>query len=488
MSGTKKLEKILKHCEGNAWVIFLFFCLLVVWFQFHLLNYKQSETIVTAKMIASGMTLYSEIFNHHGPLTFLSGVVLELISSFKVSAHRVPIMLLQWCALAAIYTSPMLRGEGQKKLCVAVIATAMMRVMPSIYGHTYMYQCIAGLLMIIVLCQYTMPAITCPEKLTKQKIFLGNIILVSLPFLAVTYAPFSALVFLASLRNDLLKNALIASLAGLTANLIFLALIASFPGYVVTHFYINGVILPLFSQGSNLVNFFRNIFPDTQTKAKYLLLVVLALCTLLVRERKYLPWRSILLAIAIISLLIRGWVSLHGISFFYASFAILIILAPTKIKPIFVYLTLIICGCLLLSHVPKKEKIPSSTEFSELVKKVTNKDDRIIAYTFQNYEYIASERLPASGHFFYLPWQEKYNENPKWGIKIDACKDIDHYRPKVMLIDKWKVWDRFEWNSYAGCVQKLIDKYYVQLPNTPYYLRQDIYDKYKNTPENAHKL
>ena len=49
--------------------------------EFALLNYKlfgdEAETIVGAKMIATGMKLYSEIFNHHGPLTFLPGLITE---------------------------------------------------------------------------------------------------------------------------------------------------------------------------------------------------------------------------------------------------------------------------------------------------------------------------------------------------------------------------------------------------------------------------
>ena len=43
-----------------------------------------------------------------------------------------------------------------------------------------------------------------------------------------------------------------------------------------------------------------------------------------------------------------------------------------------------------------------------------------------------------------------------------------------MLIDKWKVWDRYSWDSYAGCIQKIIDKDYSQVLGKPYYIRKDI--------------
>ena len=85
--------------------------------------------------------------------------------------------------------------------------------------------------------------------------------------------------------------------------------------------------------------------------------------------------------------------------------------------------------------------------------------------------------LFASGHFFYLPWQQTYNDDPKLGIVIDACRDIAEYRPKLMLIDKWVVWGRHPWESYAGCAQGIIDRDYRQLPGRPIYVRNDLFDR-----------
>jgi hypothetical protein len=61
--------------------LFLLCAILGTRYQYFLLRQKEwgdeSETIVTAKMMAAGKYLYSEIFNHHGPLTFLSGVAMD---------------------------------------------------------------------------------------------------------------------------------------------------------------------------------------------------------------------------------------------------------------------------------------------------------------------------------------------------------------------------------------------------------------------------
>jgi hypothetical protein len=101
--------------------------------------------------------------------------------------------------------------------------------------------------------------------------------------------------------------------------------------------------------------------------------------------------------------------------------------------------------------------------------------DRIIAYTFANEQYLLSERLPASGNFFYLPMQESYLKNPLFGININACEQINAYKPKVMFIDKWKVWDTYSWESYASCIQNTLDSDYMQLDSNPYYIRKDLF-------------
>src|ERR1700761_579116 len=98
-----------------GWSLFALWAVLVVRYQYNLLNYLQypdeSETIVTAKMMAAGSVLYRDIFNHHAPLTFLTGFVLEKFGSFGVPGHRVPIAIMQLIALATIFFSPLLKDN-----------------------------------------------------------------------------------------------------------------------------------------------------------------------------------------------------------------------------------------------------------------------------------------------------------------------------------------------------------------------------------------
>lgn len=472
------------------YILLFLFAILSFRYQYLLLNYREwgdeSETIVAAKMMAAGMKLYSEIFNHHGPLTFLPGVLAEKFGDFGVLGHRVSIALLQVLAILSIYKSPALRSESQRILASVASVTVILVFMPDIFGHMYKYQTIVGILLVVILSQYTVPAILCPENLSPLRVILGNFLIASLPFLAITYLPVAGLIFLASFRGEYFKNIATGCSLGLIANLFFLGVYGSFSGFLAFHLYLNAKVLPFYAGlqpgGELIVNALRVATSDL-THFLSLIGILLSALILAQKEEKF-PWRTLLLVAGLFSLLMRG-AGFHGMPYFYAILPLLalnlsLIDTNSRASKQIVLGFLLLCVVKISLILPgDRQKITSSpipveTEFSRLVAEFTGPEDRIIAYSFQNFQYLVSGRLPASGHFFYLPWQEKYNENPKFGISIDACKQIKEAAPKVMLIDKWKVWDRFPWDSYAGCVQKFLDSNYRQIPDRPYYIRNDL--------------
>ena len=170
----------------------LLFVVLALRYQLYLLNYMEwgdeAETVVTAKMIVAGQTLYSQIFNHHGPLTFLTGIIVEKFGGHSIAAHRLPIAALQISALLAICFSPIAPHRLAGMFYAVIIATLVLLAFPSIFGHTYIYQVLCGLFLVIILAQYTMPAIAMPEALGPVRVFVGNFLLAAIPFLAINYA------------------------------------------------------------------------------------------------------------------------------------------------------------------------------------------------------------------------------------------------------------------------------------------------------------
>ncbi|WP_158244685.1 hypothetical protein, partial [Pseudomonas sp. MPBD4-3] len=488
----KNLKQCLnwKYFDFFVVIIFSVFVVLAIRYQIKLLDYlvfgDEAETIVAAKMMVSGQKLYSEIFNHHGPLTFLPGMLLELFGDFGVSAHRVPIAIFQILAVASIYFSPLLNDAFTRKAYAITISSVILLFFPELFGSMYMYQVMAGLIIIVVLAQYTLPTICSPEKVSTRNVFLGNTLIACLPFLAITYAPIAFLLFASSLRKKYLAKSSIYLAGAILANIAFLACIGSIAGFFAFHIYLNSEILPLYNSGQTGVNLIKNAFnASTESLANFsFFILIVAVISRLSSAENGFPWRSLLLAAGFASLLIRG-LGFHALPYYYSLMAIPLVFFSGRSNiprqsQLATTLLIIVCVIKLSLLIPgdkeklESSKIPLSTEFSRLVQELTDKNDRIIAYSFNNQEYIASHRLPASGNFFYLPWQEKYNESPKFGIKIDACKEISEYQPKIMLIDKWKAFDTFSWESYGGCIQKLLDKDYTQYPGRPYYLRKDV--------------
>ncbi|SET63228.1 hypothetical protein [Thorsellia anophelis] len=486
--------KIERPNQFFYWVLCIIFFIFIIFslrYQYLLLDYREwgdeSETIITVKMMAAGMKLYSEIFNHHGPLTFMPGLLLENFDSFGISGHRVIIAFFQVLAVVFIYTSPILKSRVPKILASVTAITVILVFMPKMHGHMYAYQTLAGIMLLIILAQYTLPAILLDNELKPSVIFLGTLLISSLPFLAITYIPISILIFLASFRKKNINYIFFGVSLGLIVNLFFLYVYGSFHGFAAFHIYLNTKILPFYIYNEPL-SLFHLVLKATQVlifdRGHLISFIAILLSFFYASLEKRQLWRIALLIIALCSLLIRGK-GFHGMPYFYAIIPILV-LNFNLIEYKYVYVRYVIfffllsCLTKVSLIIPKdlqkilSSPIPVETEFSKLVNQFTSPDDRIIAYSFQNHEYLASERLPASGYFFYLPWQEKYNENPKFGIAINACDQIKKVAPKIMLIDKWMVWDKFPWESYAGCIDRFLESAYYKLPNKPYYIRKDL--------------
>lgn len=471
-------------------LLLLVWLVLVVRYQYNLLNYLQypdeSETIVTAKMMAAGGTLYRDIFNHHGPLTFLPGLILEKFGSFGVPGHRVPIALLQLVALATIFFSPLLKDNLTRGLYTVVCSVVLLRLLPGFfYAHAYMYQAMAGSLIIVILALYTLPAICMKAALTNRSVVVGNLLIASLPFLNITFAPTAALLFLASLRRPFLRRSWLWLAIGGALNVAFLGWVGSFRGYAAFHFYMNFEVLPIYNYEVDTWHLFTNIFRVAINPRSWFMVAMAAVSIAwLARREQAFPWRTALLAGALVVILTRG-PSFYSTPFVEGVLALPLVffdrpLRRGRLVDASAAAMFAVCLFSISLVLPMDRKrldagnVPLTTEFSQLADIFTSPGDRIIVYTVRNYEYVVADRLPASGNFFYFPWQEKYNEHPKLGVKIDTCDEIRKARPKLMLIDKWKVWDLYPWASYGGCVQDIIDAGYTRILNGPYYVRKDI--------------
>mgnify|MGYP006977397093 CR=1 FL=1 len=488
-NGRPDLPRSLVILGGFA---FALYAILLVRYQINLLYFMdwedESETVVGARLMAEGWLLYGDFFNHHGPLTFFSGWLIEQFGNFGVAAHRIPIAVLQWLALLALAFSPLVRDRLITLIYAGTVGAVMVLYLPELLGHMYKYQTIAGLLLLIALAQYVLPAIFRPEQRQHPlRVLLGNVLLASLPFFALTYIPVTLLLLLAAARRNRWPLMLAGVAIGVLLNLAFLVGTGSVRGYLAYHFYLNTRVLPLYDGPQGLWDMFLHVYrsvTDRLTHLLIMLVLVLGLTRLAACERGF-PWRALLVGVALASLLVRaGDLEFHRLTYLYACMPVPLLLFNYFARPGWAWLPLaafFLTLMLKLSLMLPQDRarldawpLPDQSEFSELVKMMTEPDDRIIAYAFRNLEYILSDRLPASGNYFYFPWQEKYNEAPVLGVKIDTCADIDAARPRLMMVDRIDVLERYPWDSYGGCVQDIMDAHYTRIAHRPFYVRNDI--------------
>jgi hypothetical protein len=484
------MKLILKDTKFIDLLINLFFILflaLALRYQFFLLTYKQwgdeSETIVTAKMIASGYKLYSYIVNLHGPLVFLPGSIIELFGDFGIKVHRVPIAILQIFAIFSIYKSPLFSDNNLRKLYVVIAISIMLLELPKVFGHMYKYQVIAGLLIAIILSQYTLPSLFSQKKQSNRNVILNNALITSLPFLGAIYAPLSIILMGISIKKAYLASCLKGISISLACNILFLLLACSFSGYLLMHFQINA---SLNIENGNIFNLIKNIKNAVLSSWFQIALFGFLSITfgyLIFLRRIYIS--AFILFFGILSLLIRG-TGFYALPYFYSMLAIPIVLfykkkitsKYIKILLLFILTILILKISLLINKHDlrklKAEQIPSFTQFSDFARGVTDKNQKIIAYSFQNYQYILSGRLPASGAFFLLPYIVNFNNGKNYPLANKACEEIASYLPRVMLIDKWNVGDISPWDKYGRCIQEIIDKNYTLIPESNFYIPNNI--------------
>ena len=469
-------------------------------YQFQMLYFREwgdeSETIVGARMISSGQILYSEIFNHHGPYTFVLALALESLGNFSVVAHRVPIMILQWIFIISVYFSPNLKRRDVKLLCAMSVAGALSLGMIVTLLNTNTYQVTVGLLLGIALVQFVIPAIFTPSKLNLVSSTVGFFILASLSFFAVWYLPTALMLMAVSLRRVYSSAAVLGTALAAFFGVGFIVVFGSINGYLVDHFYVNAIVMSSYQRDETWLG------PLTPRGIFDLMVLLVGPCSIMVSgfllgkrmEFSTSHWRLVVLMLSLLPLLYRG-ISFQSIPFYVSAVALLVIglmfiersslpqiqVLRGSIQPTVLFLSfcfigaaVAILGVVEIRSYFNSRSIPAKTLFSELSDELTRPGDRVIAYPFENYEYIASNRLPASGDFFLLPWQEDLRLKAFPNSDISACDDISDYKPKIMLLSREAPWERYPLASYAGCIQKVADRDYVRFQDTDIYIRNDL--------------
>lgn len=482
----------------------------------------EAEKFVAAQMLNQGLHLYRDVFAHHGPIPYMiAHLYTNVVSPTDFSLIRLAVVFLAGLSCLSISFSPILKSLTARVWAAAVYLSVLSSVWVLQGIHMLLYQQIGGFLFVIVLAQMVLPALL-GEKMTKTGLFFSGFSLTLACFSAYSFGPaavffvVSTFLSLMAFRENLsiyTKNIFIGIVSALSIVVLWLISFGDLVGYLIYHFYFNQKIYAPFigfSSRAILNNCNIAFTPHRRIDAISVFFFILWISILVfIALNKTPKIKDVLLKIGAIFFLFMAvlFVNPRGGYGFYNAGVVVINLAvisltaalllqnqfskfswPRLIPPL-VFMVMIVVVTEQVSknaisspyEIAKKDfwkfvvdQKPEQDGIYGFIRSITNNEDKILSLIFNPSIYVKIGRLPASGHYYYLPWQAAYNHASVLDYKIDICKDIIANKPSVIYFYYQKVWGKYVIDEYEPCIVDLIKNRYSRLPGGNFYIRNDI--------------
>ena len=489
----------------------------------HLFEFgDEAEKFVAAQMIGEGLRLYRDIFAHHGPLPYMvAHLYTLLVSPTDFSDIRLFQALLALISCAAVITTPVLKSPAARAWSAATYLMLLATIWVLQGMHMVVYPAIGGFLLIVPLLHVFVPLLF-DERPCKYGVLASGIALALACFTAYALGPSTilivgasaALVAAGTIRD---AKAVLYWLAGGIAlgagvMVLWLLLFGDIKGFLVYHFYFNQAVYAKFIGFSPIESLNLLAFSFAPNYIVHALALILCTCWVTVflvvvlhlkgtgRLRRKLF--ALLIFVASVFLVNpRGGLGFHDTGFIIANvglfaFACGLLMQRTqfrRVKGLAATLVLIAASVVGLETASnhansspygvRKHQLhdfpasmkPGTGETYDFIRSITRESGDVLSLVFNPAVYIKLGRLPASGNYYYLPWQAAYMKRPIAGYSIDLCADIRTRAPAVIWFDNWKVWNVYDIHDYEPCVTSLIGSEYAPLGGPdPWFVRKDI--------------
>jgi len=481
----------------------------------------ETEKLVAAQMIKAGMRLYHDIFAHHGPVAYIiSHTYVSLVDPTDFSHIRWFMVGLALLASLSIYTSPIFKNTTSRLIATGAFLVLLSSIWAVQGIHMLLYHQIGGFLFIIPITQVVLPLLY-GHKPTALGFTSAGFSCTLICFTAYAFGPsvilisISSIILIITSRHQVkvfkqITPAFWGALFATSIVAIWIALNADFEGYFIYHFYFNQAVYSKFIEFNlgAIRNLFLIDFSRPAIVHTFILFELIASLFFLAKTEKLQTFNKnnipslfsvVLFFLSLFMLNPRGSTGFHDAGFDVTGLAVFSALGSYYINTTnrefstkkFALIIFGIFCTILLFELASREAISSPHEVRKsdfksysntrnttvdygLISELVNNDKDLLALIFRPSIYIDTRKSPASGHYYYLPWQAAYNNNTIRGYKIDICKDLESNQPTIIFFDNWKVWDKYSIQDYEPCVMDFINlKYLAVTKGSYFYIQSD---------------
>lgn len=512
-------------------VIYLYTAhLLITSFDFN----DETEKFIAARLMGTGLKLYKDIFVQHGPVPYLLSHMFYLFSaSHSLADYRLIPIGLSLLTLFFVMTSPLFTSMKIRLFVGALFLFGLTSFQVNYDFVMTMYQVYAGYFLVMALATFVLP-FSMGIKTRPYHACVAGFSLSWMFFCAFSFAfcivccsllcifPYLAQKKPANQTRQILC-AFLGAFIGTLLIVLWLFFYGDYWGYYVDHIYFNLVVykkflnfgerfLPLYLRPLLLLQPFfilslKEFYPLGLFLLHFLPVLIIFLLTFFLYHLKqfgcnrlpYLVHIILVLGILIYSnprctgrfaestyvltsiglvalfagfileqkklrssatiILVKGLVALFVFSGIYTQFTIKTPLYGVSTYEYYTHTAVL--G-------------PSNSEDMQFLRQIVAPDEGVLQLPFNLLFYVWSDRLPATGIFYWLPWMDAYIKHPLNGYPLDLCEQMKKTPPKVIYYTDDAIWDN-PTEVWMSCFKKLLkDRYFVSTKMANIWFRDDV--------------
>jgi hypothetical protein len=469
----------------------------------------ESDTIVAGWLISEGERLYDGVFSHHMPLGYIAA---HAVAAFSPTDHFAHFRVVPWLSYAVVAWSLVRRADGRTWFGSTVFLALVSVALPPLSGQMLLTDTLWGAAFALFFVRLLLPFLL-GWKLSRLDAAVGGAALatVLLGSLTVVYPIAAALAaFVATLAVVPERRRSLRAFAGAFAlaftlvagfSLAWMQRFGSLAGFFDQALIFNLVAYAPFNAGTSTprelvsatfwawkVDFGLDPVLRAPEGIKLVLTLLSAATGLfaagaIARSASRRPGHLDKIVSCIVAptfvLLLFLFLRMRGAGFHAAPLYVVVFASiglgfdllwsrgRTKtaiLGAVAVLLPLLVTAAkdpTFRAGYPSDHATSGIDEIAGYIRDRTIPSDLIAAFPESPLVYLEAKRKPAVASVFYFPWQAFWERGD---APLPAtCQQLLLCKPRFVFLAPQRIWDKFDWEDYAECADRVIRRDYVQV-------------------------